>query len=192
LDGADLLAVFQAGGAGAAALLYDRYEGEVNQIVWHMLGADPDHDDIVHEVFLVVLGKLGQLQEPAKLGGWIRSVTVNAVRQELRKRKVRRLFKLERSGSATVPTWLYDEEGAQTMRFLFGILGKLTVEERILIALRHLQEYTLAETAAAVGCSLATVKRKLRRAKQSFRTMAQDEPGLVELARALRDEREER
>src|SRR5690606_2764930 len=75
-----------------AAALFDAYAGEVNQLIWRLLGADPDHDDFVQHVFFTVIAQIETLRDARKLRHWVQAVTVNTVYGELRKRQVRRLF----------------------------------------------------------------------------------------------------
>ena len=49
------------------ALLYDRYARDVNRLVWHLLGADADHDDIVQQVFLRMIQSVATLRHPERL-----------------------------------------------------------------------------------------------------------------------------
>ena len=59
--------------------LHRRFAGTVNRLVWRLLGPDPDHDDLVQQVFFAMLTSVRQLRDPSKLDVWVRTVTVNAV-----------------------------------------------------------------------------------------------------------------
>lgn len=163
----------------AAAWLYDTFEDDVNRIVWSLLGADKDHDDIVHEALCMILKSAHQVHDLGKLKGWVRTVTVNAVRLTLRKRRWLRLFGVldeDPEGErfeAVVP----DEQQRETARHLYRALEKLAPDERNAIVLRHVEGLELAEVAEACGCSLATIKRWLTRAEQQLK--AEYEKGAV-------------
>ena len=53
---------------------------------------------------------------------------------------------------------------------------------RLLFVLRHVEGLELTELAEVVGCSLATVKRRLSRADQRFRAITRNDPVLRQLA----------
>src|SRR6186713_1255632 len=91
-DDEELLALVHRGGSTAAAVVYDRFGDEVNRVVGRLLGPDADHDDVVHDAFVQILRGLPRLREVAALRGFVRAVTVNTVRSELRRRRFRRAF----------------------------------------------------------------------------------------------------
>jgi RNA polymerase sigma-70 factor (ECF subfamily) len=155
----------------AAAWLYDTFEDEVNRIVWSLLGADREHDDIVHEALCMILKSAHQVQDLSRLKGWVRTVTVNAVRLTLRRRRWLRLFGAlddDTEGErfeALVP----DERQRESARNLYRALSKLPADERNAVVLRHIEGFELTEVAEACGCSLATIKRWLSRAEGMLR-----------------------
>lgn len=155
----------------AAAWLYDAFEGEVNRIVWSLLGADRDHDDIVHEALCMILKSAHQVNDLSRLKGWVRTVTVNAVRLTLRKRRWLRRFGLLEDDpegerfEALVP----DEQQRETARNLYRALNTLEPDERNALVLRHVEGLELTEVAEACGCSLATIKRWLLRAEEKVK-----------------------
>jgi RNA polymerase sigma-70 factor (ECF subfamily) len=179
----ELLEHLRCGYPAANALFYDRFEREVNRIVWRLLGADAEHDDLVHDIFCKLLDGARHVRAPGALRGWVASVTVNAVRSELRKRRVRRFFVEpagETDGAEASPQ---DHEGRAALRGVFRVLDRLPVRERLAFALRYIDQRPLDEVAALCGCSLATIKRRLRKADQRFRHLAVDDPALTERVR---------
>ena len=168
----ELLRWLQSGEPGAAAVLHARFAGEVNRMVWRLLGADQDHDDIVQHVFCKLLVSTDQVREAEKLGGWVRSVTVNAVYSELRKRSVRRLFL---AAQAVQPEQFEDSvsnaESRQVLARVYTVLESMPIAERMAFSLRHIDGKPLAEVAELCGCSLATAKRRIGRAHERFGEM---------------------
>ncbi len=148
------------GDPAAGRALYDRHGRLVHRMVWRLLGADLEHEDVVHQTFVNVLTCIGQVRNPASLGSWIAGVTVNTVRKELRSRGYRRILELvdeERGVSA----------GADpAVRSLYAAMGRLATDDRIAFTLHHVEGQSLPEVAAMTGCSLATVKRRIARARE--------------------------
>ena len=152
----------------AVGQLFDRLQGAVNRLVWHMLGADAAHDEVINTVFETVVNRVGELRDPRALESWVRAITVNAVRMELRRRRWRRLFtrSLDDQDVLAHPDLsVPDEAQRERLRGLYRALGTLAVDERNVLVLRHLEGLELNEVAAAMKLSLATVKRRLVRAE---------------------------
>lgn len=174
----ELLALVRRGGSTAAALVYDRFGDDVNRIVGRLLGPDLDHDDIVHDAFIQILRGLPRLREVAALRGFVRAVTINTVRSELRRRRFRRAF--WSSDEAPEPTDdALDPESRETVRRVYAILDRLAADLRIAFTLRFVERHSLAEVAALTGCSLATAKRRISRATQRFAQLAHDDEDLA-------------
>lgn len=188
----ELLALVRAGGSHAAAqLIYRRFSDLVNATIWRLLGPDADHDDLVNESFLRIIGGIAQLRDSEKLIGWIVTVTANVVRDEFRKRSLRRRW-LRRLGPQEVedrPAVDIDHHGRRLLRCAFDLMSRLPTDERLAFALRYVDRRTLPETAAIVGCSLATVKRRISRAERRFRRLAAREPELAEWLQTVEGEK---
>ncbi|HJK93442.1 MAG TPA: sigma-70 family RNA polymerase sigma factor [Polyangiaceae bacterium LLY-WYZ-15_(1-7)] len=175
-----LLTALREGHPRAPALLYDAFADDVNRLVWSLLGADPDHDDLVQVAMLKVLRKAKDVREPGALKGWVRMVTINVVRGELRKRKLRRALFV--GGDAVDPDRFEaasaDPERQRLLRATYAALEKLPADERIAFTLRVVEEHTLPEVAELCGCSLATAKRRVARARSKFEKIARRDPAL--------------
>lgn len=152
------------GSPSAGRALYDRYGDLVNRLVWRLLGADPEHDDVVHLTFVNVLGSIHKLKNPDSLRSWITGVTVNTVRKEIRSRRYRRILHLvpEEPPDASEPG---DED---LVRRIYAALERVGADERIAFTLHHVEGQSLPEVAAVTGGSLATVKRRIARARKTM------------------------
>ena len=165
---ADLVDRLRRGEPAAGRTLYAEVGPLVNRLVWRFLGADQEHDDVVQEVFVAVLGSIKKLKDPEMLDQWVASVTVNVVRREIRSRTYRRRVKL-------VPDSRHEWQGVpvsgEKMAFLrsfYGLLDRVSAGDRITFVLHYMEGYTLPEVAALAGYSLATAKRRIARARSWF------------------------
>jgi RNA polymerase sigma-70 factor, ECF subfamily len=162
----ELLQRLQRDRAAAGALLHDRFAPEVNGLVWRLLGADQEHDDLVHQIFCRLIVHAHRVREADKLAGWVRSVTVNTVYSELRKRGVRRLFVAAQSRK---PEEFEDAAASLESRDLlarvYTVLDRLPAADRLAFSLRYIEGKRLSEVATLCDCSLATVKRRVARAE---------------------------
>lgn len=168
-------------------MLHDRFAGDVNRLVWRLLGADQDHDDIVQQVFCKLLTNASKVREAEKLAGWVQSVTVNAVYSELRKRGVRRLFRRKESiAPEPVTETVIDAESRDLLARVYTEMGRMPAGERLAFTLRYVEEKPLAEVAELCDCSLATIKRRLHRASKRFQVLAERYPEVVARFNATR------
>jgi len=150
-----------------AAKIYDVYGKKINNLVWKLLGADSEHDDIVNTVFVNIFSSIEKLKNPNALKDWITGITINTVRREIRSRRYRRLFLLvDEIPNHTVININNDEQIIMTR--MFSILKKMNLIHHIVFVLRYVEEYTLGEIATACNFSLATAKRKVNKSKIEF------------------------
>ena len=170
----------------AAAALYDRFAGHINRLVWRLLGGDEEHDDVVQQVFVNALGSMGKLKDPQALGGWLAGIAINTVCREIRSRKARRIFRLVPGTSELSLDSLDPDQQLLAPRF-YAVVSRLRASDRIVFILRFVEGYTLGECAAACRCSLATIKRKLTRARRVFFKYARMDPVLASWIEEARD-----
>jgi RNA polymerase sigma-70 factor (ECF subfamily) len=181
LGDADLVALLLRDPSTAAAKFYDRFAPIVNRLVWHLLGADADHDDLVQQVFCKVIEHGGKLRDPSRLGAWVQRTTVNTVYEELRRREVRRLFLRERTQAEFHPDLTRDSEIRDLLLCAQTLLGQLPVKDRIVFVLHFVEGYKLREVADLCGFSLRTAKRRLGAVNSRFRELAAEHPEFSKL-----------
>src|SRR6476646_9539512 len=84
-----LVAKAAAGDTAAFRALYLRHRGDVARLVYRMLGARSDLDDVVQEVFFQVFRSLKDFRGQSKFSTWLHRVTVNVVLMHRRAAKSR-------------------------------------------------------------------------------------------------------
>ncbi|MDJ0761820.1 MAG: sigma-70 family RNA polymerase sigma factor [Myxococcota bacterium] len=175
-----LVAGLVSGDPVATAALYDRFGDLINRYIWRLLGADQEHDDVVHQVFINILSSAKKIRNPSSLEDWIIGVTINTARREIRNRKYRRML---------IPTpepLSYAKDSTDTSqqlmtRRVFAILRQMKTDDHIAFILRFVEGHTLGEVAVAAGYSLATAKRRIARAKKEFLERAKKDVVLAAL-----------
>lgn len=186
---AEVLHMARCGDPRTGAALFDLCEAQVNRIVWRVLGADEAHDDVVQQVFVALLRGLPRVRDPEALVGWVAVVTVNTVRSEIRRRKIRRLWlRSDPAALDLAEAPAPSHEARELLRRTYAVLDRLPADERIAFGLRVIDEMPLTEVAAACGCSLATIKRRLQSAQARFRRLAERDPELAERLGEGRDD----
>lgn len=179
--------VLQDPPAGLAAL-HDRFAKDVNRLVWRLLGADAEHEDIVQQVFFRVLTSIHRLREPERLDAWVRAITVNTVRGELRSRAVRRALRWNPPDFHLHGDLNFDVEQRELIQQSVRLLNKLPAHERIVFGLYHLEDFSLPEVAEMCGYSLMTAKRRLAAARRRVEALVRSRPELLERLRAARED----
>jgi RNA polymerase sigma-70 factor (ECF subfamily) len=180
-DDAALIEALRAGHPGAAAAFYDRHAARVRMALRSILGPDDDLPDLLQEVFIRALDRVGQLREVDRLSGWLTGIAVFVARAHIRVRTRRswlRLFSPARTALQQLEQPSSDARRA--LREVYAVLDLMPVDHRMAFVLRHVHGATLVEVAEACATSLATVKRRLARAEKSFLLAARQRSGLAE------------
>jgi len=176
-----LVAGLQAGRAEARKALFDRYSADLERILFRVLGPDAEAPDILHDVFVAALQSIHTLRDPLALPGWLRGIAVNKARKLILKRQRWKLIQLfAPSDLPETEALLPSAEISEAMRATYDVLGAMPADERVAFALRMIDGMELTQVAEACGVSLATIKRRLSRAQQSFTALAQSQPALAE------------
>lgn len=183
-DDAALVSAIRDGNTAAKAELFQRYAPQLERLITHVLGYDPELADILQETFAAALRSLGSLKDPSALKPWLFRIAAFTAKKTLRSRSRRRwlrYFSDEEDEARHEPTVEpADVESLRAAREVYAILARFPVDERFVFALRHINELELSAVATTCGVSLATVKRRLQRAERRFLTAARRTPTLVD------------
>ena len=171
--------------AWAPAALWNKHAPLVFRFLDRALGPSGDADDLTQEVFLVVFKKIRGLRDLDALRSFVFSVAIRVLKSELRRRRVRRLFALSTIDEiGDHASCVQDPEARQALARFYAVLDLFSAEERAAFALRHMEGMTLEEVAAAIGVSLATVKRRLEKASRAVASKVERDPALRAYATA--------
>ena len=152
------------------AQLYADYAQLVAWFASRLLTRPEEIEDVVQEVFLIAASNLGNLTDPPKIRGWLKTVTVRRVGRRLRLAKLRARLGIGPVRIETVEHLVAapqaSPEDRAALRELLEALAKLPVQLRIAWTLRHMHGESLEAVAEIAGCSLATAKRRILAAQQ--------------------------
>lgn len=163
----ELVEGLNCGNLQASAAFFDAYCDRVNRLVWRLLGADPEHDDVVNAAFAAIFSSIRTLKDPQALPCWVSTITINTVRREIRSRRYRRLlsFSTDTPGDYGEARERPPED---VVGRVFAVLETMTADNRIVFALRYLEGHTFEEIAVLRCCSLATAKRYGKKCRAEF------------------------
>jgi RNA polymerase sigma-70 factor (ECF subfamily) len=163
----------------AAVLTYRKFAPRIYRIVARSMGPRADAEDITQDVFLRVFDKIHTLRDADALESFILSIALRVIKWQLRKQRIRSVLHLSGDGllpERSVPA--SDAEAREALRRLYDCLDRLPASERTVFVLRHIEAMELPEVAKAVGASLSTTKRRLRRALETV-SVQLDLPSLL-------------
>jgi RNA polymerase sigma-70 factor (ECF subfamily) len=143
------------------------------------LGAPPAHvEDVVHDVFLVVHRRLGDLRPDASVRSWLFGITKRVVLHRIRGND--RAARRERHAPEPRAILAPDEDLAlrEAAEAAEACLAELPSDQRIVLVLADLEDMSAPEIASALGVGLNTIYSRLRLARRKFeRLLAELEQG---------------
>src|ERR1700690_1092081 len=175
----ELVSALLARDASAPVIAYRRFAPRIFGIVQRSLGPSSDAEDLTQDIFLRVFARIHTLRDPDALSSFVLSIALRVIKWQLRQRRVRRILHLTDDGmppEIAVPG--LDSEARQALARLYKFLDTLPVEERTVFVLRQIEGMDLQEVSVAVGMSLATVKRRLSRARNHLTSRIQVDSAL--------------
>lgn len=162
--------------------VWQRYAPMVYGFFSRSLGPDHEVEDMTHDVFVRLFQARGTLRDPESLRSYVYSIAVRMLKWQMRRRKVRRVVGLWKTGAMPegTPSIAVDDgsDARAVLQAFYAVLNRLPVSDRTAFVLRHLQGMSLEETAKAMGVSLATAKRKIKRATEAVDALVAENEGL--------------
>ncbi len=180
LDGA-LAARARGGDAAAFEALYERHVDAVHRFVYSRLRDAAAARDVTQDVFLAALRTLPGLRDASRFRPWLLRIAHATVVDHWRRvGRGPRLVPLDAHGGladgaagARLPAARDDTARTAERRVdddaLLAALGRLTELQQQVLDLRYIAELSVAEVAAALGCSEDAVKKLQRRGLAALR-----------------------
>ena len=177
LAGRSLVDLARSGDAAAFEALVRSRMDATYRLSLAILGDGADAADATQETFVAAWRQLPRLRDLDRFDAWFQRVAVNACRMTLRargRRRVREIPMAELGGADEralgVPPTRSDAER------LRSAIRHLTLDQRAVLALHHLEGRPVAEVAEILGIPVGTAKSRLFKARAA-------------LDKALREER---
>jgi RNA polymerase sigma factor (sigma-70 family) len=140
--------------------------------------SDAEAEDVVQESYVRAFEQLDSFRGEAALSTWLVRIVVNEARQRLRNEKHQVAMDTvdQPSSSTVVLTFPATDDPSMTAaraelrHLLEDAIDGLSPDFRAVFMLREIEEFTIEETAAALGIRPETVKTRLHRARRFIRT----------------------
>lgn len=178
----ELLRALQEEKTWAQRVLFEEHADRLASLLERILGPSSiggeDSDDLTQEVFIRAFDRIQRVSDPQALTSWLTAIAVNVAREALKRRRrpLLRWLGLEAVAEPEAP--VASPELRASLRAFYAVVDALPVEERVPFTLRVVGQLDLREIAIATGTSLATVKRRLARAREKFLRRARQHPDL--------------
>src|SRR6188768_3696852 len=133
------------------------------RIAMAILGSEADAGDAVQDAWLAAWRQLPTLRDPARFDGWLDQILVNACRMSIRRRGRVREIPMPDGFDAEAPQVALNQIAERDA--LDRAFGRLTVEQRTILVLHHLERRPLSTIAAALEIPVGTAKSRLHTAR---------------------------
>ena len=143
----------------------------VYRLSYAILADEADASDAAQDTFVTAWRQMGKVRDPERFDAWLQRVAVNSARMTHRARRRRGIREIPAGrvgGAADLPATASPVEA--DARTLETALSRLSIEQRSILALHHLEGRSLAELAEILDIPLGTVKSRLHTARQALHT----------------------
>jgi RNA polymerase sigma-70 factor (ECF subfamily) len=162
--------------------LYEKYQNAVFGFAYYLTQNTGDAEDLFQEAWLRIAKKLPDEVNMKSIKAWIFTIVANLHRDELRKKRIRRLFflqkatSLEKENSAfpvvpEKPVSINSDEAHQTNmgRDIAQALERLPDRQRRVFVLKEIADFRQTEISDILGIPVGTVKSLMHRAVSRLR-----------------------
>lgn len=158
----------RGGNHEAFAALYERHGGRVYGLCLHISGDQSRARDLTQDVFIRIWERLDSLRDPQTFRAWLRQVTMNIIRNELRsiRRRAARIVSHDDASSRATPVAGVDAESRLGFE---NAVAALAPRHRTVFVLHDVEGYSHGEIAVMTGLPAATVRVHLHRARMQLR-----------------------
>jgi RNA polymerase sigma-70 factor (ECF subfamily) len=159
-----LVRAAQDGSAAALSELYSAHWGRAHRAAYLVVHDAAAAEDVAQDAFLAAVDALDRFDRRRPFAPWLHRIVVNRALDWARREALRRRVDPDAAepGSVAQPEPELGDE-------LMAALRELPPEQRAVVVLRHLLEYTPGEIAAMLELPRGTVNSRLRRALDRLR-----------------------
>jgi RNA polymerase sigma-70 factor (ECF subfamily) len=158
------------------------YGRQTYNYAYRLTGNESDARDLTQEAFIRVFRAWQSFREGTSFLSWIYRIVTNLHRDELRKRKgvfVEPLPEDNQPQSRPGLDSSHDPIASLHERQLSPVMERalkaMSYDQRVVVVLADIDEYSYQEIADIVGCSIGTVRSRLHRSREQLRRLVLSE-----------------
>ena len=133
-----------------------------------ILRSADDARDAVQGAYIAAWRQLRTLRDPARFDAWLDRIVVNACRMAMRHHRSVRIHDLEIRPQQ-------QNEAVADAEILRAAFKRLTVDQRAILVLHHVEDRSIEEIAAVLDKPAGTVKWRLHAARNALRRALEEE-----------------
>ena len=157
----------------------EQYGKATYNFAFRLTHNEADARDLTQEAFIRVYRAWRSFQPGTSFLSWIYRIVTNLYRDELRRKKGRYQEEIPEDnapqefagGRPLAVTPIEDYVEGQLSEPLARSLERLSADQRQVIVLADIEEYSYQEIAEIMGCSIGTVRSRLHRARALLRRL---------------------
>lgn len=178
-DDAGLVRRCLAGDERAYGLIVERYQARIFSLAWRMVRQREDAEDLTQETFVRMFRAAARYDPTRPFAAWLFTIASRLCIDHIRRRRLpsvslsmsepgsteERQMDIEDPGLGPDEITSRDEEERRTQ----DLIDSLPPHYRIVVMLRHQEDLSYDEIAAALEMPLGTVKARIHRARALLR-----------------------
>lgn len=175
---AEIVEGLKQGDEKSFELFYEKFSSPLLNHLFQMLGSKEVAEDLLHDVFMLVIKKIQFYNARADLTdsfkSWVFRIATNRAIDEIRRRK--------KQGPETEEVRASEETmyiEAEVKDKLSEAIGRLPLVQRTFMSLKVHQDLSHKEIALICGCHINSVKQGLFRARQSLKAFLESEEEIL-------------
>lgn len=149
--------------------VYSQYRSQLLAFIQQRLGDRDLAQDVLHDVFVKIVGRQDCLKEPAKITAWLYQVTRNAIIDRLRSSRPHEELPHEIAADDEGPT-----AETRLAGFLRPMIDALPQIYRDAVILSDLDGVPLKQIAEREGLTVSAVKSRVQRGRRMLETLLHD------------------
>lgn len=169
-DDASLVSASKQGDQEAFALLVQRHQRRVFNLVFGMVQQYEEASEITQETFLAAWQGLPSFRGEARFSTWLHRIAYNCALKQLEQRKRDKVLQSAMQAEQLIENRNPERADAvmethARQALIQDLLARLPEKYRVVLVLRHLQEMTYEEMAEILTMPIGTIKTHLFRAR---------------------------
>ena len=167
---APLLVRARAGDRTALCQLYKRHVDGVFRRLTHLLGPDPDREDLTQQIFAEVLGNLRTFRGEARFQSFLYRVTSHRACDQLRRRRRQPLRWTVEVEEVSSPSLSPEQSAirAEEVASVWQYLDRIRPKKRVAWLLRLVEGLSLEEIAEQTGARPSAVAKRIAHAQREL------------------------
>jgi RNA polymerase sigma-70 factor, ECF subfamily len=155
--------------------LYTKYHHDVFQFLFYMVKNREQTEDLVQEVYIRVFKSYHRFEGKSSEKTWLFSIARNVAIDHFRKQKGWKQRILETIDGTTIQVkddYPIPEEIAmqkEELQLMYRCLDRCTIDQRMVLVMRYLQDLSIAETANVLNWTESKVKTTQHRALKALK-----------------------